>query len=80
MISLFISEKETALLLGASVKWLHENQGRLEEEAGFPPLDPILGKRHRPSIEAWAQARAENLCKKIERVKQSQPKGNLSAF
>lgn len=54
---LYISEAEAARLLGHDVSWLRSNASALERQYGFPRVDPAIGKRHRPSIEAWAQER-----------------------
>lgn len=79
-VSLYINEKETASMLGRSTEWLRANRGELERATGFPPIDPIVGRRHRPSIEAWAAARNSNLVKKVEQVEKPKLKGNIHAF
>lgn len=81
MDTLYISERETAALLGHSTSWLAENREKLECEAGFPPRDPIVNKRHRPAILAWAEARTENLTKaKTARPAETKTRGNIDAF
>lgn len=54
---LYISEKDAAALLGAGIDWFRANRENLERVYGFPKIDPATGKRHRPSIERWAEAR-----------------------
>ncbi|TNE57817.1 MAG: hypothetical protein EP341_03800 [Sphingomonadales bacterium] len=54
---LYISEAETARMLGHDTKWLRDNADRLEQQFGFPKIDPATRRRHAPSIEAWASER-----------------------
>lgn len=54
---LYINETEVARMLGHEIAWLRTNAATLERQYGFPKVDPATGKRHRPSIEAWAHER-----------------------
>lgn len=53
----FASETEAARILGRDRSWLAENLDRLENQFGFPKIDPAIGKRHVPSIKEWARER-----------------------
>lgn len=54
---LFETEKEIARLLGHDVTWLRKNSSTLENQYGFPPIDPATGMRHREAVEEWARQR-----------------------
>lgn len=58
---LFKSEAQIAKMLGHDTAWLRSNAPALEEQYGFPPIDPAIGKRHAPSVERWAQERTQQL-------------------
>tara|TARA_R110000796_G_scaffold9452_13_gene32238 strand:+ start:1963 stop:2202 length:240 start_codon:yes stop_codon:yes gene_type:complete len=55
--SLYIKEAEVARLLRHDITWLKKNATCLENQYGFPTVDPAIGHRHRGAIEAWAQER-----------------------
>lgn len=75
---LYITEAQVAVMIGQTVRWLRDNRAVLEASTGFPPIDPVLNKTHLPSVEAWAQKRAERL---QEATGQREPKrGNAHAF
>jgi hypothetical protein len=54
---IYASESTIAKMLGHDRAWLHANACMLEQQYGFPKIDPAIGKRHRPSVEAWASER-----------------------
>lgn len=76
---IYYSERQTAECLGYSVEWLRRNVHQLEQQYGFPRIDPAIGKRHAPSIEVWAQER-NNRHRQIEQVKTQPATGNAHAF
>ena len=78
---LYIPEKQTAQLLGRSIDWLRQNKKQLEDQFGFPRVDPATGYRHRPSIEAWADERnRRNQASHIEQVSEIALIGNYDEF
>ncbi|MCT4611318.1 MAG: hypothetical protein N4A70_19180 [Pelagimonas sp.] len=76
---IYFSERQTAEFLGYSVEWLRKNVLQLEQQYGFPRIDPAIGKRHAPSIEVWAQER-NSRHRQIEQVKTHSATGNTHAF
>lgn len=56
-VSLYVSEKVVAQMLGQTTDWLRANGAMLEETTNFPKIDPVIGKRHREAIEVWARER-----------------------
>lgn len=54
---LYVSEAQIAAMLGHRIDWLRQNATMLERQYGFPPIDPVIGKRHREAVEAWARER-----------------------
>lgn len=56
-VALYVKEAEVARMLRHDITWLRKNSKILEEQYGFPKIDPAIGMRHRGSIEAWAQER-----------------------
>ncbi|MGC0225190.1 hypothetical protein [Pseudooceanicola nitratireducens] len=54
---LFIKEEDVAKMLGHNVRWLRERSTLLEDQYGFPKIDPATRMRHREAVEAWARER-----------------------
>ena len=62
-VSLYVSEKETAQLLGRSLTWFKNNRDKLELSYGLPKLDRALNLRNRESLIEWARKRNRNIAK-----------------
>jgi len=55
--SLYVSDRELARMLGHAIDWLKANRDKLEQQFGFPKVDPAIGKTHREAVEEWARKR-----------------------
>lgn len=58
---IYIPEAHVAKMLGHGIDWFHKNVEMLERQYGFPKVDPAIRRRHRPSIEKWAEERNSRL-------------------
>ncbi len=76
---IYLSERQVAELLGYGIDWLRRHAAELERQFGFPGIDPAIGKRHRPSIEAWASER-NNRSRKVDPPRPKPTQGNINAF
>lgn len=78
---LYTSDRNIARMLGHDVKWLHKNATTLEDQYGFPRIDPAIGLRHIPSVEEWARERNSRLPKaRTERLPQNNHEENFNGF
>ena len=79
LVSLYVSEKQVAQMLGQTVDWLRANGPMLEASTNFPKVDPVVGKRHREAIEVWARERNMRRSGGLERLTERN-RENQSAF
>lgn len=54
---LYVTERQVATMLGQTLDWLKAHAEDLERSTAFPKIDPVVGRRHRESVEIWARQR-----------------------
>lgn len=78
--ALYIADAAVARLLGHGIDWLRANRSDLEQQYGFPKVDPAVGKTHREAVEVWARKRnVRDLARSSERLSETNQE-NINAF
>lgn len=78
--TLYAKESDIARMLGHDVDWLRKNAASLEQQFGFPRIDPATGLRHVEAVEEWARERNRRFgTRTVERLRETN-RENSNAF